>query len=182
MENIPHKCSLYLFLLIRLLLFIKNDCDLNKEWLKFNVNKIEYVMFIQTEETPNPNTLKFLPGKIVMGAGTIDFRTKDAAKRSPLATMLFNINGISGVFLGANFISVSKEDSQDWTVSDPICYRSINNPLSPVKLLFLADSRCRSTDTSNHTETQDPLSQTNYRNFGYSRSTSCCSRRRRHYI
>jgi Fe-S cluster biogenesis protein NfuA len=76
-------------------------------------------MFIQTEETPNPNTLKFLPGKIVMGAGTIDFRTKEAAKRSPLASKLFDINGIAGVFLGSNFISVSKEPSLEWTTLIP---------------------------------------------------------------
>lgn len=76
-------------------------------------------MFIQTEETPNPNTLKFLPGKIVMGAGTIDFRTKEAAKRSPLASNLFDINGITGVFLGSNFISVSKEPSLEWTTLIP---------------------------------------------------------------
>ncbi|MCP5322538.1 MAG: NifU family protein [Candidatus Paracaedibacteraceae bacterium] len=76
-------------------------------------------MFIQTEETPNPNTLKFLPGKIVMGAGTIDFRTKEAAKRSPLASKLFDITGITGVFLGANFISVSKEPSHDWSTLVP---------------------------------------------------------------
>ncbi len=76
-------------------------------------------MFIQTEETPNPNTLKFLPGKIVMGAGTIDFRTKEAAKRSPLASKLFDINGIAGVFLGSNFISVSKEPSFEWSTLIP---------------------------------------------------------------
>lgn len=76
-------------------------------------------MFIQTEETPNPNTLKFLPGKIVMGAGTIDFRTKEAAKRSPLASKLFDINGVAGVFLGSNFVSISKEPSLEWSTLIP---------------------------------------------------------------
>jgi Fe-S cluster biogenesis protein NfuA len=76
-------------------------------------------MFIQTEETPNPNTLKFLPGKIVMGAGTIDFRTKEAAKRSPLASKLFDINGVAGVFLGSNFVSISKETSVEWSTLIP---------------------------------------------------------------
>lgn len=82
-------------------------------------------MFIQTEETPNPNTLKFLPGKLVMGAGTIDFRTKEAAKKSPLAKKLFDIDGISGVFLGANFISVSKESSFEWDLLTPYIIEAI---------------------------------------------------------
>lgn len=82
-------------------------------------------MFIQTEETPNPNTLKFLPGKLVMGAGTIDFRTKEAAKKSPLATKIFDITGISGVLLGANFISVSKEPSYVWDQLTPYVIEAI---------------------------------------------------------
>jgi Fe-S cluster biogenesis protein NfuA len=82
-------------------------------------------MFIQTEETPNPNTLKFLPGKMVMGAGTIDFRTKESAKRSPLAIKLFDITGICGVFLGTHFISVSKESSQEWSTLIPYVIEAI---------------------------------------------------------
>ena len=60
-------------------------------------------MFIQTEQTPNPVTLKFLPGREVMGAGTADFPTPESATRSPLAQRLFAIQGIAGVFLGADY-------------------------------------------------------------------------------
>jgi len=68
-------------------------------------------MFIQTEATPNPATLKFMPGKPVLGAGTLDFRDSgSASEESPLAGRLFEIEGIAGVFLGADFISVTKGD------------------------------------------------------------------------
>jgi Fe-S cluster biogenesis protein NfuA len=76
-------------------------------------------MFIQTETTPNPNTLKFLPGRDVMGRGTADFVDADAAHRSPLASRLFAIDEVTGVFLGADFVSVSKSDSGEWAVLKP---------------------------------------------------------------
>ena len=70
-------------------------------------------MFIQTESTPNPATLKFLPGRKVVGAGRArDFATADAAARSPLAAKLFQIESVSGVFLGADFISVTKSTGE----------------------------------------------------------------------
>ena len=69
-------------------------------------------MFIQTEHTPNPATLKFIPGKSVLGDGTVDYRSKDEATGSPLATRLFGIDGVAGVFLGSDFISVTKGDAE----------------------------------------------------------------------
>lgn len=65
-------------------------------------------MFIQTEPTPNPATLKFIPGKTVLSDGTADFRDPDEASTSPLASRLFGIEGVDGVFLGSDFISVTK--------------------------------------------------------------------------
>ena len=76
-------------------------------------------MFIQTEETPNPATLKFLPGRVVMEAGTTDFPTADAAARSPLARRLFDVTGVERVFLGADFVTVSKAADEDWQVLKP---------------------------------------------------------------
>lgn len=76
-------------------------------------------MFIQTEQTPNPATLKFLPGRDVMGTGTADFSTVEAAKRSPLAEHLFGIDGVTGVFLGSDFITVTKADDKDWHLLKP---------------------------------------------------------------
>lgn len=71
-------------------------------------------MFIQTEATPNPATLKFLPGRVVMPAGTADFPSSESAVRSPLAQSLFGIDGVSGVFFGSDFITVTKSGEQDW--------------------------------------------------------------------
>lgn len=75
-------------------------------------------MFIQTEATPNPATLKFLPGIPVMPSGSKDFREPEEAKASPLAEQLFKIPGVSGVFFGYDFISVTREgdadDGFDW--------------------------------------------------------------------
>ena len=69
-------------------------------------------MFIQTEHTPNPATLKFIPGKTVLGDGTVDYRAKSEALGSPLAARLFDIDGVTGVFLGSDFISVTKGDAE----------------------------------------------------------------------
>jgi Fe-S cluster biogenesis protein NfuA len=69
-------------------------------------------MFIQTEPTPNPATLKFIPGKVVLGDGTLDYRSKAEATDSPLALRLSEIDGVTGVFLGSDFISVTKGDTE----------------------------------------------------------------------
>ncbi len=71
-------------------------------------------MFIETEGTPNPATLKFLPGQDVMGDGTADFAGPDLAGRSPLAQALFALPGVARVFLGADFVTVTKSDIADW--------------------------------------------------------------------
>ena len=70
-------------------------------------------MFIQTEATPNPATLKFLPGKVVLEDGTMDFRSAAEAEQSPLAEKLFTIDGVEGVFFGFDFVSITKGDT-DW--------------------------------------------------------------------
>lgn len=69
-------------------------------------------MFIQTETTPNPATLKFLPGRTVLKEGTLDLRDADAAARSPLAERLFAVDGVNGVFFGHDFITVTKKDGE----------------------------------------------------------------------
>ena len=71
-------------------------------------------MFIQTESTPNPATLKFLPGQTVLEIGTADFPSAEAAEKSPLARRIFAVSGVSGVFFGNDFVTVTKTDSVDW--------------------------------------------------------------------
>jgi Fe-S cluster biogenesis protein NfuA len=81
-------------------------------------------MFIQTEATPNPSTLKFIPGKTVLEDGTADFRTKSDATGSPLAARIFDIDGVDGVFLGSDFISVTKGEIE-WQHLKPMVLGAI---------------------------------------------------------
>jgi Fe-S cluster biogenesis protein NfuA len=76
-------------------------------------------MFIETEGTPNPATLKFLPGIPVIPYGTADFASAEAAGRSPLAVSLFGLPGVARVFLGADFVTVTKNDTVDWPALKP---------------------------------------------------------------
>lgn len=73
-------------------------------------------MFIRTEQTPNPETLKFLPGCDVLGNGTVEFREESEAVSSPLAKRLFGISGVRSVFLASDFVSVTKEEGEDWDI------------------------------------------------------------------
>lgn len=82
-------------------------------------------MFIQTEPTPNPATLKFLPGRAVMTEGTANFARPEEATRSPLAVRLFEIDGVGGVFLGNDFITVTKMPNREWEVMKPIILAAV---------------------------------------------------------
>jgi len=76
-------------------------------------------MFIQTEATPNPATLKFLPGRPVLDGGTAQFLSVEEAGRSPLAERLFGVPGVVRVFFGGDFITVTKADDREWSVLKP---------------------------------------------------------------
>ena len=76
-------------------------------------------MFIETEGTPNPATLKFLPGRDVMGQGTADFAHPASATHSPLAQALFGLPGVARVFLGGDFVTVTKSDDIEWSALRP---------------------------------------------------------------
>ena len=76
-------------------------------------------MFIQTEQTPNPQTLKFLPGRVVMKEGTAFFQNMDEATDSPLAKRLFILDGVMGVFFGSDFITITKSENLEWQVIKP---------------------------------------------------------------
>lgn len=80
---------------------------------------------VTTEPTPNPATKKFLPGRAVMESGTANFPSADTAAASPLAIRLFGVDGVSGVFLGADFISVAKRGAADWAAIEPLAIREI---------------------------------------------------------
>ena len=76
-------------------------------------------MFIQTESTPNPATLKFLPGQTVLDMGTADFPSRETADKSPLAARIFAVDGVTAVFLGADFVAVTKAEGLDWFALKP---------------------------------------------------------------
>jgi Fe-S cluster biogenesis protein NfuA len=76
-------------------------------------------MFIQTEGTPNPASLKFLPGRDVLGAGSVDMPDAESARQSPLAARLFQVEGVAGVFLGSDFITVTKRADKQWDTLKP---------------------------------------------------------------
>ena len=82
-------------------------------------------MFIQTEMTPNPATMKFLPGRVVVESGTANFTSPEEASRSPLALRLFELDGVAGVFLGNDFITVTKLSDHDWQVMKPMVLSAI---------------------------------------------------------
>ena len=92
-------------------------------------------MFVQVEPTPNPATLKFLPGKTVMSQGTQFYQDETSAGNSMLAQKLFQINGVESVFYGQDFITISKNETSNWTLLKPAIMGAIieqfttNNPL-----------------------------------------------------
>ena len=105
-------------------------------------------MFIQTEDTPNPDTLKFMPGTIVLNKGTADFSNSDSANDSPLASRLFTIDGVSRVFLASDFISVTKQSELDWNVLKPSILTGIMEHFSS-GLPFLNKSEEDNTEYTN---------------------------------
>ena len=82
-------------------------------------------MFIQTEQTPNPQTLKFLPGRVVMNEGTAFYQNIDETKNSPFARRLFKLDEVEGVFFGSDFITITKSEKSDWQTMKPIVLGSI---------------------------------------------------------
>jgi Fe-S cluster biogenesis protein NfuA len=82
-------------------------------------------MFIQTEQTPNPASLKFIPGRPVLGSGSSTFTSVDEAGKSPMAQRLFAVAGVEGVFLGSDFITITKAEGRDWQVLKPMVLGAI---------------------------------------------------------
>jgi len=97
-------------------------------------------MFIQTAQTPNPATLKFLPGCTVMAKGTANFPDPAAASASPLAERLFSLPQVGGVFFGADFITVTKQDEGDWYQLKPAILALIIEHFTTGRPVFLSGS------------------------------------------
>jgi len=97
-------------------------------------------MFIQTEVTPNPNTLKFIPGHILLDKGSYDFPNAEAADKSPLALRMFNVEGVEGVFIGEDFISITKSEDKTWDVLKPHILSDLMDHLVANKPIILENS------------------------------------------
>jgi Fe-S cluster biogenesis protein NfuA len=109
-------------------------------------------MFIETEQTPNPATLKFLPGRSVMGQGTADFTNLAAAELSPLAQRLFQVEGVSGVFLGSDFVTVTKAEPKTWQVMKPAILGIIMEHFAANRPVMLEGAPAAGADTSQDSE------------------------------
>ena len=104
-------------------------------------------MFIQTVETPNPATLKFLPGQTVLGTGTANFSEGENLKRSPLAKKLFDVEGVTGVFFGSDFITITKEEDVVWEHIKPALLGTIMDFLQSGEKILDEESRDPSHET-----------------------------------
>ncbi len=111
-------------------------------------------MFIQTEQTPNPQTLKFLPGRVVMDEGTAFYQDVKEAENSPLALKLFNNEGVIGVFFGADFITITKQENQDWQIMKPSILASIMDHFNSGEKTILNEAKEKK-NLSDQTESED---------------------------
>ena len=111
-------------------------------------------MFIQTETTPNPATLKFLPGRAVLETGTLDMASKEAARQSPLAERLFEIPNVGGVFFGSDFISITKSDG-DWQQIKPAVLGAIMEHFISGAPLLAGDAEAASADADEFFDAKD---------------------------
>lgn len=96
-------------------------------------------MFIQTQATPNPATIKFIPGQVILESGLKDYQSVEEASSSPLAQRLFGLQGVVGVFLANDFVSVSKADDTDWSMLKPMVMATLMEHLSTGQPILIDD-------------------------------------------
>ena len=109
-------------------------------------------MFIQTQATPNPATIKFIPGQVILESGLKDYQSVEDAADSPLAQRLFGLQGVTGVFLANDFVSVSKADDTDWNMLKPMVMAALMEHLSTGQPIVIA------TEASEDAEEDDEIS------------------------
>ncbi|KAI9469342.1 scaffold protein Nfu/NifU N terminal-domain-containing protein [Zychaea mexicana] len=114
-------------------------------------------MFIQTEPTPNDDSLKFIPGVPVMGSGTAEFLDTRTAMKSPLAKTLFQIDGIGGVFFGPDFVTISKESTAEWQLMKPDIYAAIMDHFSSGQPIVFDANDLAASDTAIHEDDSEEV-------------------------
>ncbi len=110
-------------------------------------------MFIQIEETPNPATLKFLPGRTILAGQTVDFPSIESSRVCPLAQQLFAIEGVEGVFIGEDFVSVTKRTEDEWILLKPPVLQALVNYFVLHETVVL--ERTQPKDSENQTDSSD---------------------------
>tara|TARA_B100000686_G_C16237994_1_gene688190 strand:+ start:21 stop:581 length:561 start_codon:yes stop_codon:yes gene_type:complete len=111
-------------------------------------------MFIQTEVTPNPKTLKFLPGRVVLDGGTAFFQNESETDKSPLAKRIFSVDGVEGVFLGNDFITITKNNSLDWQTLKPLILGSIIDHYNSEELTIENPEEIKNASTANEDDNE----------------------------
>ncbi|KAL4279763.1 hypothetical protein GQ457_03G028220 [Hibiscus cannabinus] len=114
-------------------------------------------MFIQTQSTPNPSSLMFYPGKAVMEVGSTDFPNARSAMNSPLAKALYEIDGVTRVFFGSDFITVTKSDDASWDLLKTEIFAAVMEFYSSGQPLFLDSKTATSTDTAIHEDDSETV-------------------------
>ena len=109
-------------------------------------------MFIQTESTPNPATLKFLPGQTVLEMGTADFPNPVGADVSPLAARIFGVDGVTGVFFGTDFVTVTKADAVEWDHIKPALLGAIMEHFQSGAAVMAGDGAQPNSGHAEHTD------------------------------
>ncbi|CDH54201.1 hira-interacting protein 5 [Lichtheimia corymbifera JMRC:FSU:9682] len=114
-------------------------------------------MFIQTEQTPNTESLKFIPGVEVLGNGTAEFLDVRSSMQSPLAKQLFQIDGIVGVFLGPDFITISKDPNAEWQLMKPDIYAAIMDHFASGQPIMYNEGDLAESDTAIHPDDSEEV-------------------------
>ncbi|CDS13155.1 hypothetical protein LRAMOSA05333 [Lichtheimia ramosa] len=114
-------------------------------------------MFIQTEQTPNTESLKFIPGVQVLGNGTAEFLDVRSSMQSPLAKQLFQIDGIVGVFLGPDFITISKDPNAEWQLMKPDIYAAIMDHFASGQPIMYNEGDLAESDTAIHPDDSEEV-------------------------
>ncbi|KAI8539683.1 hypothetical protein RHMOL_Rhmol09G0202000 [Rhododendron molle] len=114
-------------------------------------------MFIQTQSTPNPSSLMFYPGKAVMEVGSADFPNARSAMSSPLAKSLYGVDGITRVFFGSDFVTVTKSEDASWDIMKPEIFAAIMDFYSSGNPLFLDSNTAAPMDTAIHEDDSDTV-------------------------
>lgn len=128
---------------------------LPQKWNHFAGQK--RTMFIQTQSTPNPSSLMFYPGKPVMEVGSSDFPNARAAMNSPLAKALFGIDGVTRVFFGSDFVTVTKSDDLSWDLLKPEIFAAVMDFYSSGQPLFLDSKAAAAMDTAIHDDDSETV-------------------------